>query len=255
MEGAESFFHPGGKVGCLLLHGLSSSPFVMRELGERLASGGITVAAPLLAGHGTSPEHLSGTTWRDWVDSAEEGLAELREHGCERIYLVGLSLGAAIALYLAGRGPYDYAGIVAMSAPLWLPRIFIPALHAVSQAIPYFDKRFSDIADPEARKRQLTYERVPLVAVASLTDFLTHVRAEVDQISAPALIVYARKDHLVHPLNSMQLYSRIASKDKSLQVLHQSYHIVTVDLDKEIVFAAVEKFIRDREPASSHLLI
>src|SRR3954451_3676129 len=134
MEGAEPFFLPGGKVGALLVHGFTSSPFVMRELGEHLNALGITVCAPLLAGHGTTPEHLGATNWKDWVASAEDGLTELRDFGCERIDLVGLSLGANIVLYLAGQKPQDYAGVVSMSAPLWLPRVSAPALNVVSRA-------------------------------------------------------------------------------------------------------------------------
>src|SRR5438046_9958428 len=90
--GAEPFFYPGGETGCLLLHGLSPSPFTLRELGGYLAGQGITVAAPLLAGHGTSPEDLRTKTWPDWVVSAHAGLGPLRAHGCQRIFLAGLSL-------------------------------------------------------------------------------------------------------------------------------------------------------------------
>src|SRR5579859_1374609 len=132
VAGAEPFFYAAGPTGCLLLHGLSSSPFTMRELGRQLADRGFTVAAPLLAGHGTSPEDLRTKTWADWVISAEQGLAQLRAHGCRRIYLAGLSLGGALSLYLAGRDPEAYAGLVVMSAPVWLPAVLRAPLTAMS---------------------------------------------------------------------------------------------------------------------------
>jgi carboxylesterase len=241
--GAEPFFYPGGETGCLLLHGLSSSPFTMRELGARLAADGVTVAAPLLAGHGTAPEDLRGKKWTDWVASAEAGLAQLEAHGCRRIFLAGLSLGGAIALYLAGRDPGRYAGLIVMSAPVWLPPVLQAPLTAVSGALPYVRKGFTDIADPVARAEQLTYERVPLSAGATLIEMLTQVRAGLHHITIPSLIIYARRDHLVHPMNSMYIYSHISAHDKRLRVLHRGFHIVTVDHDKARVFSLVSQFI------------
>lgn len=48
-EAAPFFFHRGS-TGALLLHGFTSTPFEVRELGERLAEAGITAPTP--------------TTWR-----------------------------------------------------------------------------------------------------------------------------------------------------------------------------------------------
>src|SRR4051812_28032023 len=84
LPGAESFFLPGGPTGVLLLHGFTSSPAEVRPLGDFLAAQGYTVYSPLLAGHGTAPEDLRGTTWRDWVASAEAGEEVLRDAHCKR---------------------------------------------------------------------------------------------------------------------------------------------------------------------------
>jgi len=243
LEGAESFFYAAGPTGCLLLHGFTSSPFTMREMGAHLAASGVTVCAPLLAGHGTSPEDLRTKTWQDWVASADEGLAQLRAYGCKRIYLAGLSLGGALTLYLAARDPDAYAGMVVMSAPVWIPAMLRLPLTAVSDAVPYFNKRFSDIAEPGARVRHLTYSRIPLAAAATLIDLLAQMRPALGRITIPALIIYARHDHLVHPVNSMHIYSHIASRDKRLVVLHRGFHIVTVDRDKDRVFQLAAEFM------------
>jgi len=59
------FFFEGGPTGCLLIHGFSSSPPEMRLMGEYLAGKGLTVLGVRLAGHGTSPEDMATTAWRD----------------------------------------------------------------------------------------------------------------------------------------------------------------------------------------------
>ncbi|HUS13865.1 MAG TPA: alpha/beta fold hydrolase [Chloroflexia bacterium] len=241
--GAEPFFFPGGPAGCLLLHGLSSSPYVVRELGVHLHAAGVTVAAPLLAGHGTTPEDLRTKTWADWVASAEAGLAQLQAHGCRRVVLAGLSLGGAISLFLAARDPDAYAGLITMSAPVWIPPLLQAPLEALGGPMPYFRTGFTDIADPAADARQLTYDRVPLATGVTLIDLLAHVRAGLPRVTTPALIIYARRDHLVHPMNSMHIYSTIASAHKRLAVLHRGAHTVTVDYDKARVFHLATEFV------------
>jgi len=71
------FFFEGNTTGCLLVHGFSGSPPEMRPMGVYLAEKGLTVIGVRLAGHGTTPEDMARTGWRDWVASAEEGLRAL----------------------------------------------------------------------------------------------------------------------------------------------------------------------------------
>jgi len=53
----------GGNRGCLLLHGFAGTPPEVRGLGEHLAANGFDVLAPLLAGHGLTPEAMAQTRW------------------------------------------------------------------------------------------------------------------------------------------------------------------------------------------------
>ncbi|NBD35424.1 MAG: alpha/beta fold hydrolase [Chloroflexi bacterium] len=100
------FFYPGGERGVLLVHGYLTSPQEMRPLGAYLADSGLTVLGVRLAGHGTHIDAMDTVTWRDWVRSVEEGLARLRQT-CTHVSLVGLSMGAALALYVAAQTPVE----------------------------------------------------------------------------------------------------------------------------------------------------
>ena len=70
LPGAEPFRHEGGEVGVLLCHGFTGSPQSLRPWAEYLAERGLTVALPLLPGHGTRWEDMQLTGWQDWY--AEE---------------------------------------------------------------------------------------------------------------------------------------------------------------------------------------
>src|SRR3989338_11278449 len=88
------------KIGCLLVHGLTSSTQEIEELASYLCSKNYTALASLLKGHNTSVKDLSTTTWHDWYSSIQDDLDFLGRH-CNKIYLIGLSIGATLLLHLA----------------------------------------------------------------------------------------------------------------------------------------------------------
>jgi carboxylesterase len=242
MPGAEPFIYEAGEVGCLFVHGFTSSAHEMREAARYLADRGITAGACLLAGHGTAPEDLQGTTWLDWYASVSDALDIMLER-CKRVYLAGLSLGGALALYAASQRGDDLAGIVVMSAPVYLPSGVASLLRGIQKPLPFITKPYRDIEDPIARHNHVGYMRSPLDATASLVDFLSQVRVGLPAIELPSLVIYSRHDHVVPSISSHHIYSQLGSHDKTMVALHRGYHIVTVDYDKQKVFAAIHEFI------------
>ena len=66
------------------------------------------------------------------------------------------------------------------------------------------------------------------------------------RIQCPALIIQARNDHVVDPKTAEWIYENIGSKQKEICWLENSYHMATIDVDKEIVFGKVVEFIHER---------
>ena len=85
-----------GPVGVLLIHGFTASPTELRPVGTHLHEQGFTVSGARLAGHGTDLGDLRATRWGDWIESAQSALEQLTTL-CERVYVVGLSMGGVIA--------------------------------------------------------------------------------------------------------------------------------------------------------------
>src|SRR5262249_26806190 len=108
-----------GKNGysVLLLHGFTSTPVVFDEIAQALHKMGFTVYAPLIAGHGTTPEDLEGTTWKDWFLSGEEGYERLRSES-DHFFVLGASFGCNLAAVLASEHPV--AGLIMIGFPRWL---------------------------------------------------------------------------------------------------------------------------------------
>lgn len=83
--------------GILLTHGLTDSPYFVRQLGAYFQAQGYLVLAVLLPGHGTQPGDLLHTKWQEWVKAVAYGTDCLAQE-VDEIYLGGLSTGATLSL-------------------------------------------------------------------------------------------------------------------------------------------------------------
>ncbi len=235
------FFFEGGPTGCLLIHGFSGSPPEMRLMGEYLAGKGLTVRGVRLAGHGTTPEDMARTGWRDWVASAEEGLREL-ESLCEQVFVAGLSMGGLITLHLAAHHPL--AGIVAMAAPAyitdWRFRFLPLAQYFIRWVTPDIE---SDLTDSEAEKRLSSYRVLPVRCIVSLGQLMRLARRELPQVKAPALIMQGEKDHHVPVDSARVIFEELGTAEKEIVWWPNSGHCITVDSEREAVWARAHEFI------------
>ncbi|RJP65877.1 MAG: alpha/beta fold hydrolase [Candidatus Abyssobacteria bacterium SURF_17] len=244
-EKTAAFQFERGPVGCLLTHGFTGSPFEMRELGEYLAGKGLTVLGKPLPGHGTSPHDMLRTNWYDWYHACVENLAELNAR-CEKVFLCGMSMGGTLSLHVAAHyaSRYNIAGVAAYAAPLYLKNPLLPVLPVAKRFMKFKPPSESDVADPVARDRQESYDRVPLECISSLLELLAHVKHDLQDITVPVLLVQSTKDNTVHPPNVRLIHKLLGSRDKTLVEVEKSYHVVTVDYDKELVKEKTYEFIR-----------
>ena len=81
-----------GAIGVLLIHGFGGSPRSLQELAGRLVAAGYTVALPLLAGHGRTPEDMEASRWTEWTADVEKAYDWLRAR-TDRVFVCGLSMG------------------------------------------------------------------------------------------------------------------------------------------------------------------
>lgn len=242
----DPFDYPGNDIGVLLIHGFTGSPSEVRPMGKYLAQQGYTVVGPLLPGHGTNWQDLNRRKWHEWTDAAGQAYAALKQR-CRKAFIVGVSLGGLITLYLAERNP-DIPAIVVMAPGLiasdwranwiWLLKHFItfsaydPARHG------------DDLTDPEARKRDLwSYMGTPTSAAEQVVMLQRVVKPDLPKIAMPVLILHGLRDRTVKTASSQYVYDHISSKDKELIWLHNSGHCLWVDSEKLQVWQKVHEFI------------
>jgi len=250
------FFLPGSGLGALLVHGLSGTPYEMRYLGERLAAAGMRVRGVKLAGHAALPEDLAASNAEGWYDSVVAGFEDLRRFG-DPIVVVGLSAGAVLGARLAAEQRDHVAGLVMLSSAFFLPRAASSALRLVKMLGPVANRLYvasdgSDIQDAAARRVHPSLRMMPLNAPIDLLRLSAAVRPRLARITQPVLIIHSRLDHTC-PMdrNVKFVTSHLRSARVRTLILEHSYHVITVDAEKERVADEVLTFASQFLPAHS----
>lgn len=242
---AEPFFIPGGRTGCLMVHGFTGTPKEMRPMGAYLAERGHSVIGVRLSGHATRIEDMMRTRWQDWVASVEDGW-HLLSGICDEVFVIGLSMGGALSLLFGAQFPV--AGIVSMSAPYELPvskllRMMLPLGKALSLVMRYQDKPPENWFKPERAEEHIFYPRDPVRPGVELDLLLRHMRAGLASISAPTLLMHSHDDLYVPPDHMPRIFAELGSEQKEMFWVKNASHPITVDGERELVFAKAAAFI------------
>jgi carboxylesterase len=252
----------GGPVGFLLIHGLGGTPVEMRFVGRGLARKGYTVSCPQLAGHCGGFEDLRATAWQDWFASVEAAHDRLLET-CKTVIVGGLSMGAILALHLAAERPDAVHGAALFAPTLkldgwgvpWYSKLFSLVRHRWSADLVTFSEREPyGIKDPRVRALvtaainsgdssqagQMTNPGRVMLELRWLVDI---VKRELPAIRQPTLIVHPREDDRASLRNAGYLQGALGGMVETC-VLDDSYHIVTVDRQRDLVVDRTAAFAR-----------
>ncbi|MDY6846121.1 MAG: alpha/beta fold hydrolase [Chloroflexota bacterium] len=221
----DDFYWKGNPTGVLLIHGFTATTAEVRLIGEKLHNDGFTTAAPLLPGHGTHPDDLNNATWGMWLIKVKEFYEKLARD-CDRIFVIGESMGALLAIELAAQHP-ETKGLM-----LFAPAIRVKGLW-LSHLLKYFkfalDKKNVDDGLPWKG-----YNVYPLKAAAELHKLQQHVKKQFSKINQPTLIFTAEQDNHLTPEIMQTILKDIQSNEKCYIHLENSPHVILLadELDR-----------------------
>lgn len=235
-------------LGVLLLHGLTSHLSTVEPVLPRLQKYDIPYRMPWLRGHGTQPSDLKGVKWQDWVADGQKAFDDLLNE-CEKVILIGFSMGSLVALNLALANPNKTAALICL-APALKAR---SKLALIAPLIARFKKtrkaRIHPRAyfDPEQAKTNQNYKQMPTEALLQFLRFASYTRnaAHLSKISVPTLILATTQDRTIDYRMAQFLHDQIASRQKTLVWFHGTGHEMLRDAQREEVLDQIEKFIAD----------
>ena len=207
-------------------------------------TGGLTVSAPLLPGHGGTLAEINRTRWREWAGAVEAVCARLQTC-CASCVVAGFSMGSLLTLWLA-ENTTKLAGIVLYSPAVKLAdwRFHLTPL------LRYVVKSFrisggSDLHDPATAVWMGGYDCYPILAAAELWFLQQHVLRGVARIRVPVLVVYSEDDRSIHrQVGPMIVRHLVDCAPVEVMVLRDSGHAITVDREWESVAEATYRFVQ-----------
>ncbi|PLS15878.1 lipase [Bacillus sp. M6-12] len=235
IPGAESLFYPGNEIGVLISHGFNGTPQSMRYIAAQFSKAGYTVSVPRLKGHGTSHREMEACSYKDWIDSLEAAYHQL-SHCCSSIFIMGQSMGGTLAIDLASRKKAD--GVITLNAAFEVPDYE----RYKDAATPRFiEEGEPDINDEDAS--EITYKKVPLQSIKELLALIEATKEKASSVHCPILFFQSPEDHVVPAKCTEELYHSVPARYKRIYALLNSYHVASLDYDKDFIISKSLQFI------------
>lgn len=233
-----------------VVHGIAEHSGRYASLAARANERGLGVVSVDLRGHGRSPGERSYVErFDDYLLDVDALLAKARQFAAGRpVFLMGHSMGGAIALRWLAQRRQPVAGLILSSAALKIggdvPRLLVALAPVLSRWLPHL--RGTRI-DPAVISRDAAavaaYVGDPLVSLqaapartgAELLQAMAANRAAAAGLTVPVYLFHGDADRLTDPAGSQEIFDLWGGPDRTLRLWPGSRHETLNDLDREAV--------------------
>jgi carboxylesterase len=184
---------------------------------------------------------MAHTRWEDWFAEVDRAYEELRGHADE-IFLMGLSMGACLALRMAELRGDGVAGLVLVNPSVTADTKMFLLAPVLKFVVPSLKGIGSDIKKEGAH--ELSYDRVPVRAAATLPQLWKVTQQQLGEVTQPVLVYRSTTDHVVGPASMKVLRSALPAAQLTVRECANSYHVATLDNDADQIFAGSLDFVR-----------
>ena len=230
-------------LGVYLIHGFSSTTYEVKKLAEHLSTFGYYVKANNLPGHGTSIDDCNLTKYNEWITFVEKDIAEMYTK-CNKVIVMGVSMGALLTLNLATVFPLD--GIVLGGCLLEFKnefnvRIMVRLLNKIKPKVP----KQTQFKNKDSKHIHFYgYNQYPLIALNEMRKLLDKVNKKLDKVKCHTLLIHSQDDKTALFKNHNLLKnSMINAKIDCLVLENAGHHIFDPDKDnQDIIFKKITQF-------------
>lgn len=251
---------PDGEQAVFLIHGLGGTQYDMGSMHKRLKLAGFDTHSLTLPGHGTTPEDLVGITAEDWLAACRRMYVELAER-YRTLHVMGMCMGALLATEVAKQERHAKGRLIVLAPPIFIDGWATPwyrVLRGLLYRIPMLRMMRVEEEEPYGIKNEqlraivkgkfergenFHYGWVPLACLRQVDRLRGFVMSGLKRIQCQTLIVHAREDELTSLRSADFLVRGIGGDRARMVVLENSYHMVCVDNDRELVARNVLEFL------------
>ncbi len=259
-----AFIPEGPKAVVVLAHGLGEHSLKYGYFGEMLYSAGIAAFLYDQRGHGRSQgRRVYAGDFGDYVSDLRQmvGIAKV-ETLCEKVFVVGLSMGGLLALDYAIRYSDAGNGIkgVAVSAPalklksppsgiekgivefvaLLAPRLTTP------NRIPFEWLTHDKQLIKETKEDKLSQRVISLGLYVEMTKAMRFVSENIGKLDVPALFMQGTDDKVVDMDGVREIFGKIPVKDKELVLYEGMYHELLRETRRDEIMGRIADWVLKR---------
>ena len=250
--------HDAPRAVVLALHGFNDYRQAFADVGPFLAARGFATYAYDQRGFGATAQRGIWPGTASLVDDARTVAALLRQRYPDRpLYLVGESMGGAVAMNLLAETPAAADGAALVAAAVWGRATMNPlqraALWLVAHSAPGLKLSGRGLgitaSDNEAMLRALGED--PLVlraaradAVWGLTNLMDRALAAAPALTLPVLVLYGEHDEIIPRRPTCRMLATLAASAR-VAVYPNGYHMLTRDLEAKVVLEDLAAWLAD----------
>lgn len=256
-------------------HGYAdNASFLKRFQYQRFVKKGFAVVIIEYEGHGRSdgPNALI-PCWETLLADVQKYftfITKTKFQGKKK-FLMGESMGGAIAFEIMSRHRSDYEGVIfvapmckiSVSPPKWIVDLCYkiigpPGTVSPISMMPLTPSKgnMTDLSFKDKEKMKIAlsnptgYGRKPRLATArELLDATKRISTSISQFDAPFIVLHGLEDHVTCPSESERLHKESPSKDKDIKLYKGMYHNLTsgeMDENIETVFNDAISWVTER---------
>ena len=251
-------FHQGNNGhAVIMLPGLCGSELEMGAIPRMLKQSGYSFAFPRILGYSA---HTGITSYKNWIDDVDQFVTDLKQTH-DTVSLIGLSMGATLSLAVAARNT-NILSLSILSPVLlfdgWSVPWYYPFLK-VFYLIGIRNWHFKEtepygVKNLEMRRRikkavvsnsisELGAAHLPARHLYESLELIRETKNKLSSVNSDVLIIHAIDDETASPKNPDLILNTIQSETRRAIWLGNSYHMITVDNEREIVANETLNFI------------
>ncbi|MCP4330519.1 MAG: alpha/beta hydrolase [Alphaproteobacteria bacterium] len=180
-------------------------------------------------------------------------------HPAVPVYLLGVSMGGAVAMHAAtGDTPPDVDGMVLVAPAVWgrstMPLHYRVALWLGAHSLPWatVTGRGLGIKPSDNIEMLRALSADPMViketrvdAIDGLVDLMDEALAAADRVDLPVLVLYGENDQIVPKAPTRAMLERLPAANSTIAIYDGGYHMLLRDLQAEIVHRDVAAWVAD----------
>ena len=245
----------------VLIHGLLSTPREFGLITHSLRRRGINPLA-LVVDRYTDGHRFGRSKWQDWLKAAALSLDRVVPAG-QQVVLAGLCSGGLLAAALAMQRPDRVSAVALLSPTFKLDGWSLPwsrhfrhlayglrfdHLISIAERDPYGVKnakirRWLEIEMRRTDQAPSVPATLPLWAIREAERLSAYLCRRLHRFPRRTLVIHAREDEIAKVDTVRGVVGRMTAVDKKLVVLENSYHMITMDNDRDQVTQELASFV------------